>query len=299
MSSNTRDDLYLFTDSDLDGAGCYYILRKYIGADFGHKQTTEKKFREDFNSLANKENFKKIYICDLAVLEKNHDIIDLPNVVYINHRNTDSYNQIPTKQLRQESANVTSCTILLYKKLKEKLKTPFTREEKILISYIDDYDSYQLKFEESKKLHFLFSSYEGDKLNKFFQSFESGFTGFTDQQNSIIKNIEEKIAYISNNLKIFKGNLKISGNNTCVCSTFNNIYASEICDYMLKKYNCDIAISVNLTSSNVSIRKNKNCSVNLGQFARKIFDGGGDDSVAGGKITKTFLELTKLLYPIT
>ena len=296
MSSNIREDLYLFTDCDIDGAGCYYLLRKYIGLDFGHTRTSEKTIKDDFLNLKNKEQYKKIYICDIAITDAIRDIVDLPNVVYINHRNV---TQTLFKNLRQESQEASSCTLLLYKKLKEKLKTPFTREEKILISLIDDYDSYQLKFPESLKLHYLFSSFNNDKLTTFFNTFKDGFTGFTEQQENLITNITDKIESTFKSLKIFKGNLKISSNNTVVCSTFNNIYPSEICDKIIKTYDCDIAISVNLASSSVSIRKKRECPVDLGALAKKVFDGGGDASVAGGKITKTFLELSKLLYPIT
>lgn len=296
MSSNIREDLYLFTDCDIDGAGCYYLLRKYIGLDFGHTRTSEKTIKDDFLNLKNKEQYKKIYICDIAITDAIRDIVDLPNVVYINHRNV---TQTLFKNLRQESQEASSCTLLLYKKLKEKLKTPFTREEKILISLIDDYDSYQLKFSESLKLHYLFSSFNNDKLTTFFNTFKDGFAGFTEQQENLITNITDKIELTFKSLKIFKGNLKISSNNTVVCSTFNNIYPSEICDKIIKTYDCDIAISVNLASSSVSIRKKRECPVDLGVLAKKVFDGGGDASVAGGKITKIFLELSKLLYPIT
>lgn len=298
MSQELREDLYLFTDCDLDGAGCYYVLRKVIGCEFKHTQTTEKNFRTDFLNLENKEKYKKIYICDLAVIENNLDIIDLPNVVFINHRGVESYNDLIIKNLRQESVNSPSCTMLLYKKLKEKLKTPFTKEEKILIALINDYDSYELKFPESKNLHFLFSSFEGDRLIKFYNTFATGFTGFNETQENIINNIHAKINNAFTALRVFKGNIKVGNNKIEICSTFNNIFPSEICDKLIQTYKCDVAISVNLNNSGVSIRKNKNTSINLGKFAKKIFDGGGDDCVAGGKITKAFLELSKLLYPI-
>jgi len=298
MDHNFRDDLYLFTDSDLDGAGCYFVLRKLVGRDFGHTQTSEKKFAEHFQNLKDKEKYKRIYICDLSILEKHINIVDLPNVVYINHRNTEKYKNMPIMHLRQESENAESCTILVYKKIKDKLKAPFSRDEKILISYINDYDSYTLKFPESKKLHYLLHSFEGDRLQKFYNIFEEGFKGFTETQETTINNTIDRINSAFNTLKVFKGNLKIGGQNINVCSTFNNIFPSEICDKMLQCYDCDVAISVNLNTSYVSIRKKKDCSVNLGKFANKVFEGGGDDSVAGGKITKMFLELTKLLYPI-
>lgn len=298
MNSNTRDDLYLFTDCDLDGAGCYFLLRKVLNdAEIPHTVSTEKKFRNSFLSLPNKENYKKIYICDLSVLCNNLDIIDMPNVVYMNHRNTDSYKCIEHKQLHQESQDFSSCTLLMYDRLKAKIN--LTQEQKRLLSLIDDYDSYKLQFPESKKLHFLISSFTDNKLTKFYSLFKDGFNGFTETQHKIISIIEKQIETTFDKLKIFKGNIKIGGTDTTICSTFNNIFPSEICDKIIKKYNCDIAINVNLNTSSVSIRKSKLCFTHLGKFAQKIFDGGGDSSVAGGKITKTFLELSKQLYPIT
>ncbi|NBP02024.1 MAG: hypothetical protein EBU90_18220 [Proteobacteria bacterium] len=299
MSDNFRDDVYLFTDTDLDGAGCYYILRKILKKDFGHQQTSEKHFKEVFKNLENKDTYKKIYICDLNVLEKNIDIIDLPNVVYINHRSTQKYSELKTKHLKIESEDETSCTLLLYRKLKDKIEPPFTTEQKKLISFINDYDSYNLNFPESLKLHYLVCSYEGDKLLKFYNSFENGFNNFNDLQNIKIKNIEDNVEKTFNSLKVFKGDLKINGSLVSVCSTFNSIFPSEICSMLLKKHNCEIAISVNLNTSNVSLRKKKSCNINLGKLAQKLFNGGGDDCVGGGKITKEFLQLSKLLYPIT
>jgi len=298
VSQSLREDIYLFTDQDLDGAGCYYILRKAIGKNFKHTLTSEKNFRSAFLSLENRDQYKKIYICDLSVLESNLDILDSNNIVYINHRNTVKYNNLSYKNLRQESSDSPSCTLLLYKKLKEKLPE-FTKEEKILITLINDYDSYELKLLDSLKLHYYYCTIEGDKLERFYNIFETGFKGFTEIQKNKIQNIEDKIESTFNSLKIFKGDIKIGDKLVTMCSTFNNTFPSEICDRIIRKFNADIALSVNLNTSHVSLRKNKSCTINLGNLAKKIFDGGGDDCVAGGKITKPFLELTKLLYPVT
>jgi hypothetical protein len=72
----------------------------------------------------------------IHIIEQNLDIIDLPNIVFINHRNTEQYSSLPIKYMRQESQDSPSCTLLLYKKLKEKLKTPFTRNQKRKENYV-------------------------------------------------------------------------------------------------------------------------------------------------------------------
>ena len=59
--------IHIFTDADLDGAGCIFLLKK-IYKNFTYQVTTEKKFREDFLNwqLKNKiSEFHKVIICDL------------------------------------------------------------------------------------------------------------------------------------------------------------------------------------------------------------------------------------------
>jgi len=298
VETSSNPSIVLFTDIDLDGAGVYYVFRNFIGKDFKVIQTTEKKFRDEFSQLKNKDEYKKIYICDLAVIESCKDIIDLPNVVYINHRIISSEKDIITKNLKNESQEYSSCTILIYKKLKEKFKTPLTPEQKKLLILIDDYDSYELKFPETLQLNCLYWTLVGEKAKAFYNLFSNGFTKFTTGQQSLVKICTDELNEHFNSLKIFKGDLKIGGKQYSVCSTFNELHPSEICRMVIDKYNCDIVISVNLKTNNLSIRKKKSVDVHLGNFAKKLFNGGGDAFVAGGTVNDNFLNITKLLYPV-
>lgn len=300
MVNNLQENsIYLFTDHDLDGAGCYFLLRTYIGNDFNLKQTSEKRFTEDFNSLNNKDSYKKIYIFDLDIIKDHVDIIDLNNVVYMHHRNLEGSSIIKTQHLRNESDECTSCTKLLYTKLKDKLKTPLTNEQKSLIALIDDYDSYNLKSPNSLKLNYFYWSFKYDKAQKFYENFKEGFYGFSNYQNKIVSDCEEKFNTIYKNLKIFKGEIDVGGQKLVICSTFNSFSPSEICHKIINDHKCDVVINVNLNTNYLNIRKNPNCTLHLGNFAKKLFDGGGDLKVAGGHLNKNFLVLSKQLYPIT
>lgn len=291
-----KNDIILFCDIDLDGTGVYYVLRHFLNKDFPVKQVTEKSFRDEFISLKDKETYKKIYICDLAVLNTCKDIIDLPNVVYINHRGCEE--NVTTEKLRNECTDSTSCTLLVYKKLKDKFKIPLTDQQKKLILLIDDYDSYNLQFEDSLKLHYFYSSLKSNKAKHFFTLFENGFNGFTQEQASLIQSCEKDIVQIFKNLKIFEGNIKIKDKNIKLCSVFNNSYISEICALVIEKQKCDVVINVNLNSNNLSIRKKRGLDIDLGNFAKKLFNGGGDTNVAGGRLNENFLKLSKMLYPV-
>jgi len=298
VESSSNTSVALFTDTDLDGAVIYYVFRKFIGQDFKTIQTTEKKFKESFEQLKDKESYKKIYICDLAVIQTCSDIIDLPNVVYINHRTCDTEAKVETKFLKNETVDHSSCTLLIYKKLKEKFKTPLTTEQKKLLVLIDDYDSYKLQFPETLKLNMLYWSLNGEKCKAFYKLFDNGFGGFTSGQEALISTCLNEIEEHYKTLKIFKGDISIGGKKYCVCSTFNNIQPSEICRKIIEDHDCDIVINVNLNNNSLSVRKKRDIGVHLGNLAKKLFNGGGDSSVAGGSITDNFLQLSKLLYPI-
>ena len=72
---------------------------------------------------------------------------------------------------------------------------------------------------------------------------------------------------------------------------------NEICEYLLKEKGADIAFFVNPDASHVSFRKNKSCDVDVSKLAAKLCEGGGHEYAAGGKITETFMNFTKLLTP--
>lgn len=298
MDSSPRDDVILITDTDLDGTGVYYILRKYIGQDFTCIQTSERKFKERFLELKDKQKYKKIYICDLAVLNTCKDLIDLPNVVYINHRNCE-LEASDTVHLRNDSQDSPSCSMLIYKRLKDKFKVPLTTSEKHLILLINDYDSYILEYPETIKLNFLHTALTGDKCRAFYNLFESGFSGFSQEQSHLIDQTIQEFNNIFKDLKVFKGNLDLNNKTVCICSTFNNKYVSEICSKVISTYNCDIVINVNLKNNHLSLRKRRDLDLHLGKFAKKLFDGGGDAFVAGGQLNNNFLQISKQLLPIT
>lgn len=297
------DDIFVFTDFDLDGTVSLLALHWYLGATPGQiqfKSTTVSNFRREYLNWLNTHkptDYKTIYILDLDV-SNSADLIDQKNITIIDHHATHCRAVQDYKQATVHVIENTSCAKLLYKVLKP---AEITTSQKALIALADDYDSYTLKIPQSYELNCLLTNLQktagAQKAEKFMQRFYKGFDKFTQQEQNIIK------AHISlrdktiNELNMFKGKVSIGGKERNVLGTTGNKFVNEICDYMLKSTDAEIVFFVNPDASHVSFRKNKNCEIDLSKLAAKLCEGGGHEYAAGGKITETFMNFTKLLTP--
>lgn len=303
MAEKPVDNIFIFTDADLDGACCYTVFRWFTNFICPYKACTEKTFRKDFeNFLKNNqsENFKKIYIFDLSILNKNNDIADLSNVTYINHGEDDPEDIKKFKNAKIITDGSSSCALMLYKRLKEKYTDKLTAEQKLLVSLVNDYDSYALKSPLSKDLNFLFWSYTGDRIERFYSDFKNGFTGFNQQQKNLINLYKNNLNKTLNNLSVFKKTIKHDNSEYTVVSTFTETAPSEVAHHILNEHNGDIAIVVNLNTKYISLRKdkNKNHDLHVGHFTKEYFKGGGSKNVGGGFLNEDFLTFSKSLEPI-
>ncbi len=136
------------------------------------------------------------------------------------------------------------------------------------------------------------------KAEKFITRFYEGFTGFNSQENNIIKDHIIRRDKTIKELQIFKGSVSIQGKQRTIYGTSGDKFVNEVCDYLIKKHNAEIAFFVNTNAGHVSFRKTKNCEIDLSKLAAKLCEGGGHEYAAGGKITDTFMNFTKLLGPL-
>jgi len=300
MAEKPVDNVFIFTDADLDGACCYTIFRWFTKLICPYKASTEKSFRKDFESFLNNnksENFKKIYVFDLAILGFTDDLIDLKNVTYINHGEDNPKDIAKFKNAKIITDGSSSCSLMLYKRLKEKYNDILTQEQKLLISLVNDYDSYNLKHPFSKDLNFLFWGYTGDRIEKFYNDFKNGFKNFNSQQASLIKQYKDKLNGIQNQLAIYTTHTSFEGKNYKVASTTSDFAPSEVAHYILTKADADIAIVVNLNTKYISLRKDKdrNHDLHIGKFTRENFKGDGTRNIGGGFLNEDFLHFSKSL----
>lgn len=294
----------VFTDCDLDGVGTYAVFRWFVNKPFDHNICSQSNFRKTFMNWSKNKNldsYEKIYIFDLDVSHHNMDLVDRENVTIIDHHDTHFAN---VKQYKRATALVkpySSCCKLIYTMLKQKKPdVVLTKEQKMLIGLVDDYDSYQLKFKESYNMNVVLWNYVGNRLEQFLRDFGNGFHGFNQTHLNMIHMNNKKVSRVISELEIFAGQVNVSGKARNFYATMASESLNEVAKHVIDNHECDICMIVNPKTSRVSFRMNKEraADVDLGKLAEKIADGGGHAYSSGGKLTEQVMTLTKMLEPV-
>ena len=292
---------FIFTDIDLDGSMSYLMMEWAIGKHVPYITTRVTDFRQSFANWVKNGNLKKydtVYILDLDVSSECVEIVDKPNVVIIDHHESHVRNKDKYKHAKTFIEAETSCARLIYKLLKSKY-SGLSKEQRLLLLMVDDYDSYKLKVPGSHDLNLLFWNYQGDRLIKFVKEFRDGFSGFTDDQKSITEFYRTKIRNLTSTLEMFEADIPIGNTPRKIVATFATSCINDVADYIINEYKADIGIVVNQNSQKVSFRKNKKCDVDLSAVANTIADGGGHEYAAGGVLGDKFTTFSKILKPMT
>lgn len=294
-------DIFVFTDCDLDGAMCHTILQWCTNSKLPYKVTRVDDFKSTFTKWAenNLEKYKTVYILDLDV-SLHADLVDKPNVTIIDHHDSHVMHVDRYKNAKIYVEKETSCAKLLYKICKQADNVKLTAAQKLLISLVDDYDSYTLKTPVSKDLNTIFWSYQGDRVQKFQADWNQGFTGFNDRQQRLLDFKAKSLKSTIEDLEIFElNNFEYEKETYKVVSTIATTDINEIAHHLLHEYNCDISIIVNTNSKKVSFRKSTTCPVlNLATLAKDICGGAGHSNASGGPFNKKFLQFSKLFERI-
>ena len=291
--------IHVFTDADLDGAGCFFAIKQAFPTDsITYSVTTEKKFRSNILGWLERDDFNNydtVFICDLNI-KNDISLINHPNVVVFDHHAEHVDYIHDYTQAKPVIKDYSSCTLLLYKsfKLDEKLND----YQKLLIKIIDDYDSYSLTIPYSRKLNQIFWNYTGDRVNKFLLDFESGFKGFNKFHKNTLNIVERKIEEYFKTQQLFKGNIRIAGALQSVIGGFFEFSPNEIAERALKENDGDLIILMNLNTKTCIFRRSNTCKINMGKLAEKLADGGGHEDAAGCLLNDNIINITKLLDPI-
>ena len=291
-----------FTHHDLDGLVSYLVLKWFHPNEVIELKCSQaKEFCNDWKKWANTvdiSKYDKIYILDLDV-QGCIDLIDKKNVVIIDHHET-HFREVDKYKKASALVKVYPSAAKLCYKIFSKLypDVQLTDAQKKLIILADDYDSYTLALEDSKRLNdLLWNTQSASEV--FPKWFANGFYGFNTQQLTIIKQHENKVQNIKEKLVIYAGDIKIQNKVRRICAAFASDAINEIADHLKHNYDAEIAIVVNTKNNSVSFRKwDHESDIDVSILAQKIADGGGHKYAAGGKITETFMEFTKLLKPI-
>ena len=288
--------ILIFTDADLDGAGSALLLKEvFDGHDVIIVDTTEYRILNEFKNRWNTlDHFDKIFVCDLSLSEEQAEAINRDNVVVVDHHETHSRHADKYTKAKSIVTPYSSCTKLVFDKFRSKINV--TPEKEALVDLIDQYDSWSFDFPREMapaKLNAIHYTYNKPKTEKFIESFKDGLRDYTPHEKGAIKLHFKSFVEQLENPK-FYGKIK----DFKVVSTFTSKHVNEVANYMLDKYDADVAIMVNLDIKVVSFRKSRGVDLNLGKLAEKLCDGGGSHNLAGGKLTETFANWTKTLSPI-
>ena len=295
------NDIFIFTDCDLDGAGSYLMFEWFIKKNIPYKIIRVNDFKQIFAPWyeENGSKYKQIYILDLDVSQESQELVDKKNVTIIDHHKTHANNKDNYKNATTIIKEYSSCTKLIYNLFTKKTNKKLSAEQKMMVLHIDDYDSYELKLPQSYDINIVYWNYQGDRISHFLNDFGNGFNGFSAKNASAIKFYKNKFKSIINRLDVHHAPKVPIGKNTYkFVSVFAESHINEIADHIIKNYKADVGFVVNLKTNKVSIRKSKECELDLGAFSSKLFDaGGGHEYAAGGLINEKFLQLSKLFSP--
>ena len=295
-----KKSIFCFTHYDLDGVVTYLVTKwAHPGYDIEVKALTTNDMRQDIRQWMLTHNFsdyEKVFFLDIDVAELV-DLIDFENVVIIDHHKS-HVDAMKYKNAVPIVKEYSSAALLAFKAFKKIYNTTFTTEQKMLVIFANDYDSYTLEFKESQMLNVIFWNTQ-KSFEAFLDNYANGFKAFSKEQLAIYRIYENELTRIIENLQVFQGiYADIEGECRVVVATFADKHTNDIATHLLKTHNCDVAIIISLKSQRVSFRRPKDGTMCLNVFAKDVAEGGGHEYAAGGNITPDFMEFTKTLKPI-
>lgn len=298
-----QNKIFIWSHADMDGCGCIMLLKWLFEThsqtdnyDIKYKVTTAKNFRDDILTWIRNDsflNYDHVYICDLDI-SKDADIVDYQNVTIIDHHKshadwlqTNCYKNA-TVLVEEYSSASQYILDLFFKNNNGKLPTKYRQ---LLIKLIDDYDSYTLKYKQSRELNIIFWSFYVNRDKKFIETFYDGFKGFDKFQQFTIAEYEKNLKFFIDNIQLYECKLVISDKPYKCVAVMADKMIDDISSYLLT-LDCDLAFVVNTRIMSVSIRKQEQCDMPLNKFAER-FGGGGHEYAGGFPLTDTFQLLLK------
>lgn len=290
-------DVHVFTDADLDGAISYLVLCWYFGCELPVTVTTEKDFEKELDSFLrnnNPDSFRRVYVLDMDICSCAAKV-DRGNFTIVDHHQGSINCGHNFKNARFRIKDEGSTCKLLYGVMKEHYKRDLLPAQKLMVAIGHDYDSYSLKDKEKAiGLNTLFWNYQGNRLQKFIKRYYNGFENFTEEDKRIIAFYRNKIDRYINENAVYIADLPIKNRVVKASSIFADFCINEIAQAIIDKTGSEIGVVVNLKTGNVSFRRAKGSEINVAKLAEKIAKGGGHEAAAGGILTDTFAEFTKL-----
>ena len=289
-------NIQVWTDTDLHGAGATLVL-KWLYKDaktFSINDVSEYTFTGKFKGAEQAlDHYDKIFVVDLDLTPEQIKLADHHNVVVIDtHKGHAKHKHLYKEAKIIVDDSYYSCVNLMLDKFSKHLQH-LTDNQKLLLEYISTYDWYNTKHKESLKLNAIYYNLNSPKTEKFIAAFIDGYREFTIHEKNAIKLYFKKFKDQIDSGQVFTGMIK----DYSIVATFANYAINELAHFLINKYSTDISIIVNTQAKTVSFRRSKESDVDVSILAKKICEGGGHASAAGGKLTEQFANLTKTFAP--
>lgn len=297
MASN---DIYVLVPFNLDGAGAFLSLKWFLEPKELNVKlipVSKENFATELNALCLTE-FKKIYVVGGIFFENLEDLNGIKKSITLFKLDNE---KVEVPEIKIVSLNAKNYTELVYTALKTKLNTDLNEPKRNLLTFIQDYVTYNLKYGQiSIGINYIFNNfnnYQENRLEKFCKKYENGFFNFNEGDKKVISYYNQKLEKMLQGDK-YGGTLTIMGMPVKVISAFGEKCINEIASSILTSTSSDIACIVNPHTQVVTFRKDLKCKVDLKKLAKFLCDGDGREYAASGKITDKFLEFTKALQKI-
>lgn len=292
--------IFCFTHFDLDGAVTYLTTKwAYPGYKIECIPLAGYESRQEITKWLLNHNFsdyEKVFFLDLDTAEL-HDLIDHENVIIIDHHKS-HVDKMQYKSAIPIVKEYSSAALLSYRAYKKLYNTEFTEDQKKLIIYANDYDSYVNQLPESKMLNVIFWNTQ-KTFEAFINTYQNGFVPFTKEQLAIYRIYQNELTKTLSELKVYQGiYADVDGECRTVIATFAEKHINDVADHLMEKYDADVVVIANLKSKHVSFRRPKDGTMRLDAFAQDIAGGGGHEYSAGGIISEEFMNFTKTLKPV-
>ena len=298
-----KEKYLIIADSDLDGTVSCWLYnhmltlqhhKRDIQIDILH--TTVKKFRTDLTVWCNTHGalseYNIVQVLDIDT-HNDYEFIDYENVYIIDHHKSHVDNLHVYKNAHLNVEVYPSCAKLLYNTIKDNCR--LTNDQKKLIFFANDYDSYELKSPQSLMMNIVYWSYTGNRYEKFVSDFGNGFTEFKQNHKNMITIWKNNFKQMIENLVIFSSTINIDNKPYSCCSVFGEFAINELAAYLFKKQKCDVVMIVNKTTQRVYVRRSKTCEADMSKFVLSLSDkeAGGHEAAAGCLLNNNIIELTK------
>lgn len=249
---------------DMDGAVCSIILKEVF-----ENITLISSSNKDIESYLRNVDFDKWDWVILTDIYPDKYLKELANenLIMLDHHKSNPYHNPKNKMFVKTDVSGALLTKMFFEK-KFSLDLSHLSE---LVKFTNDYDLWQHKFKESKRLNIVFWKYYADR---FIKRFSKGFDGFTKNEMIFIESQEKAFFDVLENLEVFVYP------NTKIVLFMGDEFVNEICENLMYEEGFAVVFAYNTRNKRISLR-GKNEKVDLGKIVTGFGWGGGHPNAAG------------------